>query len=171
MHSEDVTEVIGIINLYALAVDTRRFDLFDRVFTNDIKADFGGEAQWNDLPSLKRDFTASHEAFDATQHITTNHQVVVNSDQAYALSYVNARFIRRMPEGGTLTQSYGWYDDSLIRTDEGWKISKRVCRAIWATDSPLAPPSRFGTPVLQTYALSQEAASGNISYLDKLEAE
>jgi hypothetical protein len=169
MHGEDVIEAIGVINLYALAVDTRRWELFDRVFTPDVEADFGPQARWSDLASLKRDFAPAHEGFVATQHITTNHQVLVDGDAANAISYVHARFIRRTPEGGTLTESYGWYDDRLTRTVAGWRINRRVCRGIFASDHPLPKHTRFGTPVEEAYALSSEAASGHIMFLDKIE--
>jgi len=167
--SEDVIEVIGVINLYALAVDTRRWELFDRVFTHNVEADFGGESRWNVLASLKRDFAPAHQGFHATQHITTNHQVYVEGDGANAISYVHARFIRHAPEGGSITESYGWYDDRLTRTVAGWRIDKRVCRGIWSTDQPLVEQTMFGTTVVKSYALSGEAASGNILYLNKIE--
>jgi len=115
MRSEDVVGVISVVNLYAVAVDCQRWELFDEVFTADAEADFGGPARWPDRASLKRDFAAIHAPFDATQHVTTNHQVVVDGDLAHCISYVVGRFLRRLPEGGGMFESGGWYDDRLLR--------------------------------------------------------
>jgi len=169
MKSDDVIEVIGVINRYALAVDTRRWELFDRVFTPNVEADYGGGARWSDLESLRGDFAASHANFEATQHITTNHQVLVEGDGSNAISYVQARFIRLAPDGGSITEMYGWYDDHLTRTVAGWRIDQRVWRGVWSTDHPLVSQTMFGAPVTESYSLSGEAASGNIMYLDKIE--
>ena len=108
MRSEDLVEVINLINLYPVGVDTRRWDLFDRIFTQNAQTDFGGLARWNDLPSLKRDFEIVHRPFEATLHITTNHQVVVHGERANCLSYVHGRFIRQLPEGGNMFESVSY---------------------------------------------------------------
>ena len=68
MCGEDIVQIVNVINLYPVAVDTRRWDLFDRVFTEDAHTEFGGAAKWNDLTSLKRDFEIIHRPFEATLH-------------------------------------------------------------------------------------------------------
>jgi hypothetical protein len=166
MHSEDIVAIINVVNLYPVAVDTRRWDLFDEIFTTDIQTDFGGPAAWNDLASLKRDFESVHRPFEATLHVTTNHQVVVNADRANCLSYVHGRFIRKVPEGGNMFESAGWYDDALVRTAAGWRIKKRSCRSVWAGGNPVVlqtVPGISGEQKLDS--LSREAAAGTIAYL------
>ena len=76
----DRNDIIQKLNLYGFAVDTQRWDLFDTVFTPFVDADFGGSAHWTDLAQFKADFAAFHAPFDATQHVMTNHQVLVNGD-------------------------------------------------------------------------------------------
>jgi SnoaL-like domain len=41
MTDHDVLSIMSIINPYGLAVDTQRCELFDRIFTDDVDADFG----------------------------------------------------------------------------------------------------------------------------------
>lgn len=65
---DDRAEIIELINLYGFAVDTQCWDLFDRIFTPDVEADFSASAQWRDLASFKRDFAVFHEPFDSTRH-------------------------------------------------------------------------------------------------------
>ena len=31
----------------------------------------------------------------------------------------------------------GWYDDALVRTVDGWRITRRVCRITWWTGNPV----------------------------------
>ena len=168
MRSDDVIEIIQVVNLYAIAVDTRRWELFDQVFTADAQTDFGGGARWQDRAQLKRDFAFVHEPFDATLHVTTNHQVVVRDDAANCISYVHGRFIRQVP-GGNMFESGGWYDDRLVRTPAGWRISHRVCRMVWAGGNPVVLQTMPGvTGEQQLDSLSREAAAGTIAYLQRL---
>jgi hypothetical protein len=169
MSSDDVVDIINVINLYALAVDTLQFDLFDRVFSRDVSADFGGAAKWQDIASLKRDFVAIHSPFDATQHTTTNHQVIVENDHASAMSYVHGRFVRKVAEGGNMFESCGWYDDKLVRTTEGWRITHRLCRTIWNGGNPRVLQTMPGVTVEpELHSLSGEASARKLSYLDAL---
>jgi hypothetical protein len=171
MHSEDIAQIINLINLYAVAVDTRHWDLFDQVFTEDAHTDFGGSASWKDLISLKRDFETIHRPFEATLHVTTNHQVVVNSDQANCLSYVHGRFIREVSEGGSMFESAGWYDDLLVRTPGGWRIKRRSCRTVWSGGNPAVLQTMPGVSgEARRDSLSREAAAGRIAHLNALRA-
>ena len=169
MRSEDVIDVVNVINLYPIAVDTQRWDLFDRIFALDAVTDFGGGARWTDLASLKRDFAIVHGPFEATQHMTTNHQVVADGDVAHCISYVHGRFIRQVPKGGNMFESGGWYDDRLVRTADGWRIKVRACRSIWCGGNPVVLQTMPGVTGEQTLdSLSREAAAGNIAYLKAL---
>jgi ketosteroid isomerase-like protein len=136
MQADDIIEIVNLINLYPAAVDTQQWDLLDRVFTEDATTDFGGNAAFSGLVVIKQVFAAIHEPFDSTQHVTTNHQVVVKGDTATCLSYVHGRFIRDVGEGGNMYESTGWYDDKLVRTGEGWRIRVRNCRSVWWGGNP-----------------------------------
>ena len=136
MSAQDITEVVNLINLYPVAVDTQTWALFDRVFTVDASTDFGGGAVFVGLETIKQVFDAIHAPFDATQHVTTNHQVVISGDRATCLSYVHGRFIRAVAEGGSMFESAGWYDDALVRTPQGWRIRARNCRTVWWGGNP-----------------------------------
>jgi hypothetical protein len=158
--------VINVVNLYPVALAGQRWELFDQVFTADAEADFGGPARWSDLASLKRDFAAIHVPFQATQHVTTNHQVAVDADQATCLSYVQGRFIREVAEGGNMFESGGWYDDGLVRTADGWRIRRRLCRMVWWSGNPLVLQTTPGMAVEhQLHSLRAEAEAGRVAHL------
>ena len=169
MTESDIVQITNVINLYALAVDTHRWDLFDDVFTADIAIDFGGPAAWQNRDALKAAFAAIHEPFRSTQHFTSNHQIRIVGDDATATSYVRGMFMRNMPAGGDLFESTGWYDDALIRTPHGWRIQRRSSRMTWWGGNPKVLETAPGAGAPAVFAsLSQEAADGAIAHLAHL---
>jgi len=166
MADQDVTAIIQVINLYGLAMDTQRWDLFDRIFTHDVEADFGEPSHWRDLAAFKSDFAAFHGPLDSTQHTMANHLVQVEGDRAQAFAYGAWRLIRRGIEGGELWEGTGWYDDDLVRTAAGWRIRRRTCRVVWWSGNPLvqetAPGIKFS---LRSSVLKSEGRAGNVRFL------
>ena len=62
----DVVAITQLVNLYRLAVDSQRWELFDRIFTTDVDADYGVTSHWTDREQFKSDFAAFHDPFDST---------------------------------------------------------------------------------------------------------
>lgn len=137
MAAADIGAIINVLNLYGLAMDSQRWDLFDRIYTQDADVDFGGASHWTDLAKFKGDFEAFHTPFDATQHVMSGHVVDVNGDAAKAFTYGYWRLVRRGLDGGDFWEGSGWYDDALVRTKDGWRIKTRVCRVTWWAGNPL----------------------------------
>lgn len=169
MPSEDIVEIVNLINLYPVAVDAQRWDLFDQIFTADVQANFGGAARWEGLEALKRDFAAIHAPFTATLHFTSNHQVGVAGDTATCISYVRGQFVRDLGEGDRLFESTGWYDDRLVRTAAGWRVRERACRSVWAGGDPRVLQTQAGVGEQKMDALSREAAAGQVWRLQALD--
>jgi hypothetical protein len=166
MPQDDVGSIIQLINLYAFAVDTQRWDLFDRIFTPDVDADFSATAHWRDLASFKADFAAFHAPFDSTQHVMANHLVTVDGDRAHAFVHGSWRLIRRAAEGAPLWDGTGWYDDDLVRTADGWRIARRTCRVVWWTGNPAVNETIAGVKFeTDTIVLREEAKRGVVGYL------
>lgn len=170
MRAEDLASIVNVVNLYAAALDCQRYELFDQVFTADVETDFGGPARWTGLAALKRDFAAIHAPFEATQHVTTNHHVTGEGDRANCLSYVVGRFIRAVPEGGTMFESGGWYDDALVRTAQGWRIRTRASRMIWWSGNPQVLQTADAVPPEPLLlSLKTEAQARRIAWLAAME--
>jgi hypothetical protein len=169
MLGEEIAAIVNVINLYAVAVDTQEWDLFDRVFTEDASTDFGGAAAFSGLATIKQVFSVIHEPFSATMHVTTNHQVNMSGNTASCLSYVHGRFIREVPEGGNMFESTGWYDDLLVRMDGGWRIRQRSCRTVWWGGNPAVlqtTPDVHVEPELNS--LRADARAGKLAHLRRL---
>lgn len=171
MSGSEIAEIINVINLYPIAVDSLRWDLFDDVFTPDIHADFGGPARWDGLDALKEAFAMIHAPFHATQHATQGHHVRIDGERASCLSYVHGRFIRAVGNdapgsGDSLFASGGWYDDALVRTAAGWRISRRVCRSVWWEGNPKVMETAPGISFEAALdSLQVEVAAGRVGHL------
>ena len=167
MVEHDKAEIIEALNLYAFALDAQQWDLFDRVFTEDVTADFGpAGALWTDLATFKRAFAAFHDTLDNQQHQMMGHLVRVDGDRAHAFSYGNWLLVREAAEGGTSWLGTGWYDDELVRTAQGWRIKRRVCRLMSWTGNPSVPQPNIGqAPDMQTHKLRQHCEEGKVGFL------
>ena len=161
----DRSEIVNIINLYAVALDGHRYELFDEIFAADVKTDFGGGAGWSSLEELKAGFKAIHAVFGATQHAVSGHAVRVESDEAYCLSYVCGRFAREIDGQRAVFESTGWYDDHLVRTKAGWRIKDRVSRMFAASGDIRVMQAMPGIDTNYTYfALGDEADAGRVKF-------
>ena len=130
MDPADIPNIINVTNLYAIAVDSHRYDLFDQVFAEDIRCDFGGGAACEGRAILVSMFADIHAVFSATQHVTSGHVVRLDGDRAHCFSYVHGRFRRPIEGKEAVFDSTGWYDDMLNRTPQGWRIKDRVSRMV-----------------------------------------
>lgn len=167
----DRDEIVEAINLYALAVDAQRWDLFDRIFTSQCDADYGMGAHWAGLEQFKSNFAAFHAPFDATQHMMMNHQVTLyGNGAARSLTYGSWRLIRHAAADhgskGALWDGTGWYDDEWVRTNSGWLIARRVCRVIWFTGNPAVKETIEGVSFdTELDSLRADAEAGRLGYL------
>lgn len=159
----DREDIVERLNLYGLAMDTRRWDLFDRIFMPDAEVNYGVGSCWNDLGAFKAAFGAFHASFDATQHFMSNHLVRCEGDRAVSMTYGQWRLMRREAGDPPIWDGSGYYDDAWIRTLAGWRIVRRTCRVIGWTGNPrVQNPSADLTFRLDLVALHEEAAGGRI---------
>ena len=170
MVDTDKADIIEIMNLYAFALDTHQWDLFDRVFTDDVVAVFGpAGAGWQGLDVFKASFAEFHDRLDSHQHTMMGHLVEVDGDSAHAFSYGNWLLVRNDAEGGSTWMGTGWYDDEVVRTETGWRISRRVCRLQGWSGNPLVPePHNEHNPDMNVKVLHEFAAAGEIGFLNAL---
>lgn len=167
MTQNDKAAIVEILNLYAFALDARQWDLFDRVFTPDVIAEFGpAGTAWTDLEDFVNGFASFHATLDSHQHTMMGHLVQVDGDTAHAFSYGNWLLIREDAPGGSTWSGTGWYDDTLVRTADGWRISHRVCKLQAWSGNPLVPePNGTQNPDMNLNRLHGFAESGALAFL------
>jgi hypothetical protein len=132
-------EVVALLHRYALACDERDFDSLRACFTPDARAEYSGvrlpagvEHILEHLQGLAR--------VPLSQHVVGTVTVDVTGDRARATSYATAHLVRPAGEGHEVVHRGLRYDDDLVLTDEGWRISERVHRVLWSTAEPTVWP-------------------------------
>lgn len=166
MTDNDVVAITRLVNLYGLAVDSQRWDLFDHIFTPDVNADYGATSHWTDRERFRSDFAAFHAPFDSTQHTMSTHVVYVDGDHAHSFCNGGWRLVRAAAGDNPVWDGTGWYDDALERTRDGWRIRRRRCRITWWTGNPLVNDTISGVRFdLSTTVLRRDAQAGRVGVL------
>ncbi|MXW25077.1 MAG: nuclear transport factor 2 family protein [Dehalococcoidia bacterium] len=124
---------------YATGIDMRDWEAYRSCFTDEVEIDFtswsGGE------PSTMRgdDWTAGVRAglsgLQATQHISTNHVITFaeGGDEATCVSYMQAQHYLPNDEGDNTLTLGGYYTNTLVRTEDGWRIRRCQLNVTWTT--------------------------------------
>jgi ketosteroid isomerase-like protein len=123
----DRAAISDVVIAYASAVDRRDWARLRALFTDRVFVDFRTFD-----PSLYREMDADEvveqarhlAAFDATQHISSNHAHRIEGDRATCVSYMQAGHFLTRPDGRYACFLYGYYTHELVRTAGGWKIRR-----------------------------------------------
>ncbi len=126
---------------YAVSIDTRNWPLHRSIYTDEITMDFtsysggsGATAMPADtwVAGLKPLFTG----LSATQHVMTNPLVTVNGQRATQRMYMKAEhFLIEDGHQGEFAIG-GYYDDALVQTDDGWRITGVTLTVLWRRGDP-----------------------------------
>jgi hypothetical protein len=158
--------ITPVINLYCLALDSHSWDLFDEIFAPDVDLDYCHVLKWSDRASFKRQFAEMHEATAGHQHQLGVPQILVDGDRAWALTYGHFHLFNKSPAiaVGDLSEGGAWYDDELVLTAEGWRISKRVARNFWRAGAV----AEDGPYKLIVDSFPEEARAGRVGFINAL---
>jgi hypothetical protein len=125
----DRLEIQQLLVAYSTAIDTRRFDDLDAVFTPDAYIDYramgGIDGQF---PDVKKWLSEILPNFPAYSHLIGNFDVRVTGDTATSrILCFNPMVLGdgSAPAGQVLFCGL-WYDDAFIRTADGWRMTRRV---------------------------------------------
>ncbi|MGI9578104.1 MAG: nuclear transport factor 2 family protein [Microthrixaceae bacterium] len=122
-------EIIDLAVAYCRIVDSGDFDSLRKVFTPAASAQLGGSGQSGIAEIMERLSTALGK-FDSWEHHVDAHQVSVDGLSASASCSVRAVHVR--PEGSSPRTDtiIGTYDDKLVHTADGWRISHRCLTVV-----------------------------------------
>ena len=122
----DRFEIQQLLIDYSTAIDKRRFDDLDLVFTPDAYIDYramgGIDGQF---PEVKAWLARVLPNFPAYAHMLGNFDVRIDGDTASSRTIC----FNPMVLGGDQNQILYcglWYEDEFVRTPEGWRMSRRV---------------------------------------------
>jgi hypothetical protein len=131
----DYQEIQRVLGLYVIAVDTRDLSLFDQCFVPEAEIILGGVGELTPASYRKMAGPALGQ-LSATQHHLGLPVIQLDGDLAHARCYFMAQHVRNdlAPEPFLLIG--GWYTDDLVRTEQGWRITRRVGAAVWYDGNP-----------------------------------
>jgi SnoaL-like domain len=136
----DRAQIIDLMHRYATAVDSKDWTTLRTLFTDEIGAEMLGLEAELGLPvktSAQRwieVISTGLGQFGVTQHSMSNHRIELAGDRAVCTTYVVARhLIRDAKPGQSIYDVGGYYTNEMVRTGDGWKISKWKLIGTWET--------------------------------------
>jgi 3-phenylpropionate/cinnamic acid dioxygenase small subunit len=134
-HVSDELEIVALLNRYARAVDSKDWELYRSVFTNDAHIDYSTDVFTGSLDGaiefFSRDFSA---LVSMSMHYITNVEATIDGDTAEVRAmFYNPTQIKGLPE---LSMFGGYYYHDLIRTPEGWRSRRLREEMVWTANPP-----------------------------------
>jgi hypothetical protein len=119
---------------FGRALDMGDWALYRSTFMDRIRVDFErltgfaeievDAGEWTEFARLILSPVRRH-------HQYSNFRATINGNEATALTYMVARHMRLSDRGSSENTQYGWYENSFMRTDAGWKISRLSHQFQW----------------------------------------
>ncbi len=137
----DRSEIERVVYDYATGIDTKDWDLWRSIFTETVQVQFraAGETQFTGLGQEWNSMTLDEwvegrrvlfTGLATTQHQMSNPRITISGDTATCVMYMQA--IHFMPgEPDTEYTLGGYYVDDLVRTPQGWKLSRVNLNVTW----------------------------------------
>jgi len=126
-------EIQGILTLYCTSLDSKQYDGLDSVFTSDAFIDYtasgGTKGQFPEVKAWLEEVLA---LFSMTQHVVANFDIKVSGDTATSRCvFYNPMRFKTPEEKMPMFFVGGYYNDKLIRTTDGWRITERIEDLAW----------------------------------------
>jgi hypothetical protein len=132
----DKQAIRDLQSAYSYAIDSGAYDKLDNIFTADAVGDYGRAGLVHGVAAIKDTCRNALDPLTAAQHINTNHQAEITGDTASASCYLVVHQYRDNTPGGDHLEMGGRYDDELVRTENGWRITRRKLTLLWTTGNP-----------------------------------
>lgn len=116
-------EVEQLAVRYATGIDRKDWDLLATCFVPDVDADYGEVGHWRGRDELVAFLRTAHEGLGHTLHRISNVVAAATPTGASSRAYVDALVLADVRSG---VRAAGWYDDELVRSEEHWRVARRV---------------------------------------------
>jgi hypothetical protein len=124
----DEAAIVKVLTRYATGIDRCDWPLFRSCWTDEVDLDYGDVGHFTDPDALTQLFSQLHDPMGPTYHRLSNFVIDVHGDVATARTYVQAVLMLTPVDGANWVEAVGHYDDELVRTADGWRISRRVTK-------------------------------------------
>lgn len=132
----DEREIIRVVDEIDNAVDAKDWAMCRGYFQNEIDVDFsslvGGAPAHIRADELVGGWRRSLYADKKSYHMRSNHRVSVNGDRAEVFSKGYAFNQLTSKTGSDLWEVWGDYRHTLVRTPQGWKVSRMALQVTHA---------------------------------------
>ena len=135
----DLTDHSAIRDLalrYCAAVDRRDWRLLGEVFQPDAAVGVPRSDLMRGADEIVARYRRGLSRLDATHHMVTNHEIIVDGDSARHSCLVHAQHVRHDAVGGPNFTIGGRYEDQLVRTSKGWRFKHRELIITWTEGNP-----------------------------------
>jgi ketosteroid isomerase-like protein len=131
----DHAEISALLYRYARAVDTKDWDLYRSVFTDDAKIDYSSAgAAVGTRDEVTEWLRAGFAAIPWSMHYVTNVEADVDGDTATVRAmFYNPMQLPGMPETSSCG---GYYHHELARTPDGWRSRNLREENVWFLNKP-----------------------------------
>jgi hypothetical protein len=127
---EDQAQIGEVLIRYASGIDQRDWDLFRTCWTADVVADYGAIGRFSGIDALTDFMFASHDAMGPTHHrlvqLRHRRRRGRRSGSRRRQVLVLAVLIATPGDLASWIDALGHYDDTFVRTGDGWRISHRI---------------------------------------------
>ncbi|GAC1654155.1 MAG: nuclear transport factor 2 family protein [Mycobacterium sp.] len=122
----DKEQIAEVLTRYATGIDFKDWALLRTCWTEDVDVDYGDVGRHCGADAITDLMEQLHDGMGPTYHRLTNVAIAVDGDRATARSYVHAVLQAIPDDPGSWVEALGHYDDELVRTSDGWRISRRT---------------------------------------------
>ncbi len=131
----DRNEIVNLIGRLGLMLDEKRFDDIRSIVTDDVVADFPstGAGQMRGIEALAAHGRKSQGRFERAHHVITDHLIDLDGDRATVRANLIATHVHRADEPGSHYDVGEYYRFEMIRTPEGWRISRLNPNGVWTS--------------------------------------
>lgn len=133
----DRLEIQELLVAYSHAIDFRRWDELDDVFTPDAFIDYtamGGPK--GSYPEIKAFLAQTLPIFASYYHLIGTSKVDLDGDTATGVTLCHNPMVIGEGEAEHVFVCGLWYHDRFVRTARGWRIRERVEEKTYVKDAP-----------------------------------
>jgi 3-phenylpropionate/cinnamic acid dioxygenase small subunit len=121
----DRLEIEELLVRYCYAIDQRDWDAYRAVYTEDAVVDDVSAGPGNSVEEMVEFLSGALQRVVLIQHAISSVKIEIDGDSARSICHCPVVLDRGDGETQMFFQGL-WYVDDLVRTPDGWKISKRV---------------------------------------------
>ena len=131
----DELEIAALLSRYARAVDSKDWELYRSVFTDDAHIDYSAGVFVGTLDGAVDFFSGDFSTLvEMSMHYITNVESEIAGDTAEVRAmFYNPTKIKRV---GELCIFGGYYYHDLVRTSDGWRSRRLREDMVWTANSP-----------------------------------